>query len=183
MFLICSKYGNFWAFATGEDVASEWLTFAKNANGDKKKFTVDVLHHVGFADNQMDFSKRFRMVVFDMSMLDTVWTENGGKSSFPAVWQSTMDYLGGVFTVCHNNNAGYPDGDNISGDGDCFDRTLTVSKAAQDMIVKTPWQNITGCPVGYPGHVSANCYTRCPKKIGAMLLRIAPFFWDTLYNN
>merc|ERR1719322_988126 len=106
-----SKRGIFWAFVTGPDVAGEWLQFAQDAKGEKRVFAEKVLHHVGFSDDQIDFSQRFHMVVFDFDLMDGVWVEtDGGQESWQSTWPDTFDYLAGGFKVCRNPGAGYPDG-------------------------------------------------------------------------
>jgi len=157
-----NKRGIFWTFATGEDVASEWLQFAKDAKGEKRAFAEKVLHHVGFSDDQIDFSQRFHMVVFDFDLMDGIWVEtDGGQESWQSTWWDTFDYLSGGFKVCRNPGAGYPDGDNISDNDDCVDRFVTVSATAQDMIMTKSWSDLTGCPGGYPDHSRMRNYTAC----------------------
>jgi len=157
-----SKRGIFWAFATGPDVAGEWLQFAQDAKGEKRVFAEKVLHHVGFSDDQIDFSQRFHMVVFDFDLMDGVWVEtDGGQESWQSTWPDTFDYLAGGFKVCRNPGAGYPDGDNISDNDDCVDKILTVSPTAQDEILKKSWSDLTGCPGGYPDHSRMRNYTAC----------------------
>ena len=97
--MLCSKRGIFWTFGTGEDVAVEWITFAKEAEGNKKGFAERVLHHVGFEDIELD-KYRFHMVAFDISLMDAAWAEiDGGQAAFKPTWNNTFDYLGNGFTV------------------------------------------------------------------------------------
>jgi len=159
-----NKYGVFWTFATGEEVAQDWLFFAKNASGNREEFAKKVLHHVGFSD--IDFSKRFHMVVFDLQLMDAIWTEQDNQQSFQALWSNIFDYLSGGFSVCHNSGAGYPNGTNISDEDDCYERIVEISEGAQKMIIDTNWHDLTGCPGGYPGILKMKDYESCIAECG-----------------
>jgi len=146
-----NKRGIFWTFATGDDVAVEWLQFAKDANGDKRTFAEKVLHHVGFNDSDIDFENRYRMLVFDFGLMDGAWQELG-KQSFQSVWDDMFSYLGGGFQVCHNNAASYPGGNTVTTNDMCEGGVITISGEAQTMIKTKNWYDLTGCPGGFPDH-------------------------------
>ena len=58
--LLISKYGSFWSFASGVDVASNWLRFAKEAKGDRGGFTERALLEIGFGRDQIDLTGNTR---------------------------------------------------------------------------------------------------------------------------
>ena len=160
MFLF-SKYGVFWAFSTGEDVASEWLQFAQEANGDRRAFAERVLLHVGFSQQDINSSrsKRWHMVVFDLDDMDSAWREVDGHQSFQATWDNMFEYLGGVYTACHsesdttNTCDGTPEVDGDSCDCKVFEGAVMISAEAQTALKTRTWAELTSCAdEGYPGH-------------------------------
>ena len=98
---------------------------------------------------------RFHMVVFDYDKLDVTWNEvDAEQRSFKPTWNTTFEYLGNGFEVCRNPGADlYPDGSNISGPEDCEFKIVDISLAARDWIMSRSWEEVTGCPGGYPDHV------------------------------
>ena len=87
--------------------------------------------------------------------LDVTWNEvDAEQKSFKPTWNTTFEYLGNGFEVCRNPGADlYPDGSNISGPEDCEFKIVDISLAARDWIMSRSWEEVTGCPGGYPDHV------------------------------
>lgn len=118
-----SKYRNFWAFAAGSDVATEFLRFAK----DRRSFAEKALHHVGVKNKN---ANRYQLVAFDYGRMERAWQKLDGKKHFQATWDNIFNYLGRGFKVCDKY-------------GKCVNGKVRISSAAKNIMKANSYHQLT----------------------------------------
>merc|ERR1712226_57475 len=162
-----SKYGNFWVFASDNNVLNKFLELAQTYGGDRFALLQQMMFHVGFDNKTVSVDlvgegASFSVVVFDRAEMETQWNEGpipAGvfQQPFQPTWSNLASYLKGDaatpgFQVCSSDSHTPPE--------NCIREQVDITDDLE-FLEGYPYQALTGCDKGYASGETVRDHDDC----------------------